>query len=192
MATAKPETGQFDAKVNPVQPGHDPSSGFAPVARQDAKILILGSLPGDRSIAAQEYYAHPQNAFWKIMAELTGASGDYAERCAALVEARIALWDVLASSVRPGSMDASIDIATARANNFAVFLAYYGDIGLICFNGQKAAQLFAKFVEPELTDSSPPTRTLPSTSPAYAAMSLAEKTLRWHAAIINDDWRQEK
>ena len=92
------------------------SDGFPPIARADATILILGSLPGQRSIDAGQYYAHPQNVFWKIMCSLYGIDGNYEERCAQLIEHRIALWDVLASSVRPGSLDASIQTATATAN----------------------------------------------------------------------------
>ncbi len=96
--------------------------GFPAIARADARILILGSLPGERSLHANQYYAHPRNAFWKIMAEIANAQGSYSERCNALMDARIALWDVLASSVRPGSMDANIQSKTAVANNFSGFL----------------------------------------------------------------------
>ncbi|MCH8159542.1 MAG: DNA-deoxyinosine glycosylase, partial [Proteobacteria bacterium] len=81
------------------------SEGFPAIARPDATLLILGSLPGQRSIDAGQYYAHPQNAFWKIMSSLYGIDGSYQQRCAQLIERRIALWDVLASSVRPGSLD---------------------------------------------------------------------------------------
>ena len=89
------------------------STGFPPVARHDARILILGSLPGQRSLQAAQYYAHPQNAFWRIMQELTGAEGPYQKRCDALVGYGIALWDVLAESVRPGSMDVDIQLESA-------------------------------------------------------------------------------
>ncbi|MGI9272695.1 MAG: DNA-deoxyinosine glycosylase [Woeseiaceae bacterium] len=163
--------------------GRDHSTGFPPVARADARVLVLGSLPGRRSIAADQYYAHPQNAFWRIMADLVAATGDYVDRCETLMGSRIALWDVLATSVRPGSMDADIEMATAKANDFDDFLTQHSDIGLICFNGQKAAQLFSRFVEPDLNHAKPTTLTLPSTSPAYAAMSYAEKRENWHAAI---------
>src|SRR5210317_1751806 len=94
-----------------------PSEGFAPVARGDARVLVLGSLPGARSIAEQQYYAHPQNAFWPIMRELFMIDGDYAARCDQLRENGIALWDVLRSSVRPGSMDADIQLGSAVAND---------------------------------------------------------------------------
>ncbi len=92
----------------------EPSEGFPPVAGADARILVLGSLPGDRSISEQQYYAHPQNAFWPIMRELFGIEGDYSVRCKRLIENRIALWDVLHSSVRPGSMDSDIHLDSAE------------------------------------------------------------------------------
>ena len=89
------------------------SQGFPPVAREDAQILVLGSLPGVRSIEMQQYYAHAQNAFWEIMRGLFAIEGDYAQRCQQLIEHRIAVWDVLQSSVRPGSLDADIRMDSA-------------------------------------------------------------------------------
>lgn len=159
------------------------SLGFPPVARRDARILILGSLPGQRSIAAGEYYAHPQNGFWKIMAELVGASGSYEQRCAALLKSHIALWDVLGSSLRPGSLDADIQLATAEVNDFATFLEQHTSIRRILFNGQKAAQIFTRRVLPRLVHQEVDRLTMPSTSPAHAAMSYADKLLAWRAAI---------
>ncbi|MGB5336215.1 MAG: DNA-deoxyinosine glycosylase, partial [Woeseiaceae bacterium] len=94
------------------------AEGFPPVARADARILILGSLPGQRSIAAQQYYAHPRNAFWSIMQELFEIHGAYEYRLLQLLDNKIALWDVLGSSVRPGSLDSSIDLDSARVNDF--------------------------------------------------------------------------
>ncbi|MCH8160030.1 MAG: DNA-deoxyinosine glycosylase [Proteobacteria bacterium] len=162
------------------------SDGFPPIARADATVLILGSLPGQRSIDAGQYYAHPQNAFWKIMSSLYGIDGSYKERCARLIEHRIALWDVLASSVRPGSLDASIQTETAIANDFARFLAVHADICLIVFNGQKAQQLFRKFVRMEDEDGllqHIACKVLPSTSPAYAAMPFTGKLSAWKTAL---------
>ncbi len=161
--------------------GVSPSSGFAPIARADARILVLGSLPGQRSLKAAEYYAHPQNAFWRIMYELTGADGIYEERCEALMDHGIALWDVLAESLRPGSMDADIRLDTARANDFNTFFLEHPGIEHICFNGQQAAQMYLRFVG----DAGGRLRrdTLPSTSPAYAAMSYPQKLARWRSAI---------
>lgn len=161
------------------------SSGFAPLARDDARILILGSLPSQRSIASNEYYAHPQNAFWRIMAALAGAAGDYEDRGAALQERGIALWDVLASSVRPGSLDADIQMSTAEINDFEQFFATHSAIERICFNGQKAAKIFSDRVPQNIVDSRVQLVTLPSTSPAHAAMRLAEKLELWRNGIAN-------
>ena len=144
--------------------------------------MILGSLPGARSIAEQQYYAHPQNAFWKIMRELIGIDGDYAARCQQLREHGIALWDVLHSSVRPGSMDADIQLASARANDFAQFFAEHPQIQIIGFNGRKAEQMFDRLV------SSVPHGirlvSLPSTSPAYASMPFSAKLSAWREALL--------
>lgn len=158
-----------------------PLSCFAPVARADARILILGSLPGQRSLHAVQYYAHPQNAFWRIMRDLVGANGSYEQRCATLVENGIALWDVLAESLRPGSMDADIKLDTAKANDFGAFYRRHPDIERLCFNGQKAAQMYSMFVDD--TGSAMQRHTLPSTSPAYAAMAYSEKLAKWRSAI---------
>lgn len=160
-----------------------PSAGFPPIARLDARILILGSLPGERSIREQQYYAHPQNAFWRIMAALYGIEGDYDMRAARLRDERIALWDVLHSSVRPGSLDADIRADSARPNDFADFLARHGDIELIAFNGRKAEQLFRRFVDP--LGLAPGVRRvgLPSTSPAYASLPFSGKLSAWRDAL---------
>lgn len=160
------------------------STGFPPVARPDARLLVLGSLPGVRSIQEGEYYAHPRNSFWRIMAELTGACGKYEQRCKMLQENRIALWDVLASSVRPGSLDSAIDMTTAKSNDFKSFLARHAAIERICFNGQKAAKVFASQVALDASRIDLELITLPSTSPAYAAMPYAEKLEHWRKAII--------
>ncbi len=159
------------------------STGFPPIERDDARILILGSLPGQRSIAEQRYYAHPQNAFWGIMAAMYGIEGDYAQRCRQLTEHRIALWDVLMRSFRPGSMDANISMAEAMPNDFAAFFESHRSVRLIAFNGRKAEQLFARFVEPLGIDENIRRAALPSTSPAYAALSFAEKLAVWKEAL---------
>ena len=159
------------------------SSGFPPVAGENARVLILGSLPGVRSIQDVEYYAHPQNSFWRIMQALTGANGDYAQRCQTLLDCRIALWDVLANSVRPGSLDANIDMATATTNDFSEFFSKHTAIDRICFNGQTAAKIFANRVVLDASNTGLQLHTLPSTSPAFAAMSYADKLDRWRSAI---------
>ena len=159
------------------------SVGFPPVAATDARFLILGSLPGQRSLELAQYYAHRQNAFWRIMAELFDIKGDYPDRCEQLRAHRIAVWDVLASSVRPGSMDAHIQLESARANDFAGFLSDHGQIRRICFNGRKAEALFTRLVTPVFSSTHLEFVSLPSTSPAYAAMSFDEKRDVWAAGL---------
>ena len=158
------------------------SEGFPPIARSDARILVLGSLPGVRSLSEQQYYAHPQNAFWPIMGDVFGVSGNYEERCSGLLHHKIAVWDVLRSSERPGSLDADIRQETAAANDFGHFLETHPDIELIVFNGRKAEQLFSRLVADE--DHHDYRRVgLPSTSPAYAAMRYQGKLELWSAAL---------
>jgi len=160
------------------------SSGFPPIAGADANILILGSLPGQKSLLAGQYYAHRQNAFWRIMADVFGVEGDYSERCRQLLASRIAVWDVLASSVRAGSMDVDIQIDTAQANDFAGFLSSHSQIKRIGFNGQRAEQLFRKLVIPEYKGLMPELVSLPSTSPAYAAISFDRKLKIWNNMLL--------
>lgn len=159
------------------------SQGFPPIARADARVLILGSLPSQASLQAQEYYAHPRNAFWTLMKTIAGAEGDYAARCEALKAHRIAVWDVLSSSVRPGSADTDIDMGTARPNDFGRFFAGHGDIRLVCFNGRKAETMFRKLVQPKLSRASFEFALLPSTSPAHASLPVAEKLAIWRGII---------
>ena len=163
--------------------GGETAEGFPPVARRDARILVLGSLPGQRSIAEQQYYAHPRNAFWPIMKALFGVQGSYQDRLLQLVGTRIALWDVLHSSIRPGSLDGSIKLDSARANDFETFFRAHADIRLIAFNGKKAEQLFARFVTGNSIGHGIRRTGLPSTSPAYAAMPFSRKLALWRRAM---------
>ena len=154
-------------------------SGFPPILGRSPRVLILGTLPSRRSLEKQQYYGHPRNGFWKIMQALVGADGDYAERCDVLVEQGIAVWDVLARSVRPGSMDADIDIGTATPNPLAELIDTSDSLRLVGFNGRKAAELFDRLVGRDGVRASVRFVSLPSTSPAHAAMSLEEKIRRW-------------
>ena len=159
------------------------SQGFPPIAQPDAKVLILGSLPGRMSLQMQQYYAQPQNAFWKIMGALVGAGPElpYAERTRHLVESRVALWDVCHAALRPGSLDAAIDVTSVIPNDFQAFFATHPGIELVCLNGGTAAKLYARLVVPTLSSAIRAVRTerLPSTSPAHAALRFAQKLERW-------------
>jgi double-stranded uracil-DNA glycosylase len=163
------------------------AEGFPPVVAGSPRLLVLGSLPGAMSLARREYYAQPRNGFWPIMGRLVGAAPElpYAERLARLTASGIALWDVCASGFRPGSLDAAIVPASVVPNDFSSFLRAHPGIGLICFNGAKAAELFARHVlpglPPQLRDTA--RRVLPSTSPAHAAMRFEEKLRRWEEAL---------
>ena len=159
---------------------------FPPFADRRSRVLILGSMPGEASLAAGQYYAYRHNQFWRITGAILGfePAAPYARRKAALKKAGIAIWDVLESCVRPGSLDSAIERDSMRVNDFAAFLAAHPGIRRVCFNGQKAASAWRRHVAPTL----PATlrledRQLPSTSPAHAGMSYLSKLREWRRAI---------
>ena len=160
---------------------------FAPIADARARVLILGSMPGEASLAAGQYYAHAQNLFWRILGEITGVAPSlpYAARARALKASGIALWDVLESCAREGSLDSAIDDATIRANDFASFYRDHPRIAQVYFNGAKAEACYRKHVLPLLGDAPARIshRRLPSTSPANASMSRAYKHRVWTQAL---------
>ncbi len=158
-------------------------SSFPPVAAADARVLVLGSMPGVASLAAQRYYAHPRNAFWPLMGELLGFDPqlEYAARLDALKQASVALWDVLGHCERPGSLDADIVAGSAVANDFAGFLRSHPRIATVFFNGNTAALAFRRHVLPTLGGPALRFLTLPSTSPANAGIPLTRKRAAWQA-----------
>jgi double-stranded uracil-DNA glycosylase len=159
------------------------SQGFPPIARPDARVLILGSLPGRMSLQMQQYYAQPQNSFWRIMGALFGAGPEqpYAVRTQRLCAAGVALWDVCRAAVRPGSLDSAIDLTTVVPNDFIAFFAAHPRIGLVCLNGGTAARLYAGLVAPRLPAALArlPAVRLPSTSPAHASLRFEQKLELW-------------
>ncbi len=154
--------------------------GFPPIAQSNAKLLILGSLPGQDSLRQQQYYAHPRNAFWRVIEAVFGipACLPYIQRCQALTDAGVALWDVCASAHRPGSLDGAIKPDSVVANDLADFLLQHPQIQQVYFNGATAAALFRKHIQPHIEIA---TFQLPSTSPAHATLAFEEKVQRWSA-----------
>ena len=143
-------------------------------------------MPSEASLAAGQYYAFRHNQFWRIAGELCGFAPDapYARRRSGLRRARIALWDVIESCVRPGSLDASIREETLRANDFVGFLRTHPGIRRVCFNGRKAESAWRRHVLPNLPETIDlEYRLLPSTSPAHAGMGYRSKLRVWRSAI---------
>ena len=153
------------------------AQAFGPALDRRARLLVLGSLPGAESLRRGEYYAHPRNAFWRLIGAVVGtelAALPYPARLEALREARVGLWDVIASAVRPGSGDAAIRDAVHA--DLAGLVARLPELRAIGFNGATAARIgrrsLAGVAGPVLID-------LPSSSPAHAGMRFEAKRERW-------------
>jgi hypoxanthine-DNA glycosylase len=147
-------------------------------ANKHARVLILGSMPGEESLRQNQYYAHPRNLFWEIMGELFGAEREirYEKRLKILRVKGIALWDVAHSCHREGSLDSNM--VEVESNDFQSLFKTAPKIYTVFFNGQTAATLFRKLVLPKL-DRELKLITLPSTSPANAAVSIETKRAAW-------------
>ena len=153
-------------------------AAFAPVVDADTRLLILGSLPGDASLKAQQYYGHPRNGFWRLLSPVVRrdlAALSYPERLGVLHAAGVGLWDVIASARRPGSLDAAI--REAEAADLRRLVAQLPALRAVAFNGGTAARIGRRLlgdrVMPVLID-------LPSSSPAYT-LPFAAKAERWTA-----------
>ena len=153
---------------------------FAPVIGERPRILILGSMPGVASLDAVQYYAHPRNVFWPIMAELFSidASADYAQRIAQISEAPVILWDTLRRCYRPGSLDSSIARDSVEANEIPALLDEYPGVRAVACNGASSANYFRKLVLARISPSIELLQ-MPSTSPANAAMNFEQKLAAW-------------
>lgn len=151
---------------------------FAPVVPSGAQLLVLGSIPGVRSLEVQKYYAHPQNQFWRLMARVLNQSApptQYDVRLAMLAEGGVALWDVLANCEREGSLDSAI--RDERPNDIATLLARTPSIRSIALNGRKAESCYKKYFSTMQLDVV--VVSLPSSSAANARMRLEEKIVIW-------------
>jgi hypoxanthine-DNA glycosylase len=164
------------------------SCGFPPIARRDARVLVLGSMPSVASLAKGEYYAHPRNAFWPIMGHLFGAGPDirYRERQRILREERVAVWDVLKQCARLGSLDTAIDPDSEIPNDFGTFFRRHSSISAVFFNGGKAEAAFRKHAAANVARLGRSLHyvRLPSTSPAHAGRSFEEKLVAWRQIIV--------
>ncbi len=161
--------------------------GFPPVVGRNPRVLILGSMPGRESLRLRQYYAHPRNAFWDVMALITGVSktAPYALRCEGLRRVGVALWDVCRRCVRKSSLDS--DIKQPESNDFVSFFKDFPSIHTVVFNGATAERLFHRLVAPVLWTTECPITLLraPSTSPANARMSVADKISVWQKLLTN-------
>jgi TDG/mug DNA glycosylase family protein len=160
------------------------------VAAADARILILGSMPGVASLDAVQYYAHPRNQFWKIVGTLCGQEAGaallpYAQRLQMLQRHRLALWDVLHSCVRPGSLDAAIEHHSAAPNDLIGLLAAHPAVVRVCCNGGTAFSALRRYFAEDLARQFPhiDIHQLPSTSPANASWTYVRKLTAWQAAL---------
>ena len=142
----------------------------------DTRVLVLGSLPGDKSLAARRYYAHPQNRFWHLIGQVIGTELeplDYEDRLKSLLAANVGLWDTVASAHRSGSLDAAI--REAEHNPLAELAASLPELRAVGFNGKTSARIGM----PQLAHTDLALVPLPSSSPAHATMRLAEKEKLW-------------
>ena len=144
-------------------------------------MLILGNMPSVMSLRTQQYYGNPQNAFWRIAGEVFAfdASAPYDARTAALTRNGVAVWDVLRSCRRVGSLDSAVEPDSMAANDFRQFFQLHRSIGRVYFNGAAAEKNFNRLVRvaPDLSY-----RRLPSTSPAQT-MRYVDKLAAWRDAI---------
>lgn len=158
---------------------------FDALAGSAPKILVLGSIPGITSLNAQQYYAHPRNAFWKIMSRYFGfdETAAYSQRLESLLNRHIALWDVLGQAERQGSLDSAIVSASQVVNPIDEFARAHSSLKAVFLNGGKAATSFKKAFAASNAFDGLGIVALPSTSPAYAAMKPEIKMQHWHLAL---------
>jgi hypoxanthine-DNA glycosylase len=158
---------------------------FPPIAADNARVLILGSMPGETSLRVGHYYAHPRNQFWRLLGDLLNFDpySDYNHKTQSLLDAKIALWDVLKSCRRAGSLDANIQTQSMILNDFASFFKRHPLISHVFFNGTKAEQLFKRQVAKHLNCNPLNIVQLPSTSPAHANLNYEQKREKWRVLI---------
>jgi len=159
---------------------------FPPVVGSNPAVLILGSMPGVRSLAEEQYYAHPRNRFWPVLHELiqVDPEASYRERVECMTASGVALWDVLKHCRREGSLDSSIVKTSEDANDVAGFLDRHPSIRAVALNGRKAAEVFRRRISVLASaerGKGPVVLDLPSTSPANARLKLPALVREWEA-----------
>jgi hypoxanthine-DNA glycosylase len=153
--------------------------GLDPLIKQSSSILIVGSFPGPLSLKKREYYAHPQNQFWQLLANALGqdrALDNYKKKKSLLAKFGIGLWDMVESCERSGACDGNIRNVTP--NNISDLLDQYPNVEAVFLNGRKAEALFKKYCRASIR-----ARYLPSTSPAYAGISRNKKLKAWNSIL---------
>lgn len=156
-----------------------PLVGLPPIVDADVRVLVLGSFPSEASLAARHYYAHPQNQFWRLLAEVLGVSlveFDYPEKQRALLSAGIGVWDVYGLCRREGSLDSAI--REARPNDFSRVTGVASRLRRVCFNGKTASRFVREFAAQGFD-----TCVLPSSSPAHT-LAFGRKLTQWREALL--------
>lgn len=163
--------------------------GFAPLVSANAKVLILGSMPSVVSVQKQQYYGHNRNQFWPILGHLFqfNPKASYSERTHQAMCAGVAIWDVIARCHRIGSADSAIEPDSIQVQDFDTFFSTYPNIEHVFFNGRKAEQVYRAQVLPSLSGDFDylTHQCLPSTSPAYANLSVTDKLKAWQCVKVN-------
>ncbi|MFK8080102.1 MAG: DNA-deoxyinosine glycosylase [Granulosicoccus sp.] len=176
----------------PVATGTSTSESFAPLAGKYMHTLVLGTMPGQKSLHLQQYYAHQRNSLWPILCAIVKNEKpsytvhkalNYQQRCDLITSAGYALWDVLAQCERPGSLDGNIVRQSEIPNAVPQLLSRHPELRIIACNGRTAETLFKRHILPQLSEPIPAIIALPSTSPAMASLSLHDKHERWRNAL---------
>lgn len=157
-------------------------------------LLVLGSMPSVTSLNQQQYYAHPRNAFWPLLAELMGFElyTDYARNIAEVTARGIAIWDVIGECERVGSLDSAIISGSERVNPIPHFLENHPRITRIALNGGTASRLFKRHCQPDLNPEQYEIFSLPSTSPANARMNFTAKCTAWQPALKDTQQKHQE
>lgn len=159
---------------------------FLPIVNDRVRVLILGSMPGQASLTADQYYAHPRNSFWRIMGDILvfDFTASYEYRLEQLLKNRIGLWDVAHHCKREGSLDSNIEMSSVKPNLIHDLYKDSVELSAILFNGKKAAELYERHCNSVIPESGEiQYYTLPSTSPANAMLSYSDKLELWRSAL---------